>query len=91
MLKCLLPDEADSVEKLTLECVRFREVCKDYLVCGEAIGRFEGAGEGARDRVREYSELKAELEKELRAMLESEMVCRSCGKKHRRTVGQFGG
>ena len=77
------PDKADPVEKLAGECMRFREVCGDYLACGEAIRRFERVGEAARERVRDYSELKAELEEELRAMIESGLVCRSCGKPHR--------
>ncbi len=82
MLRDRFPDRADVVEQLIRECARFREVCKDYLTCGEAIRRFEGTGGAAQVRVRDYSELKAELEQELLAMIESDLVCRTCGKRH---------
>ena len=90
-LKDRFADRTTGLETLIRECERFREVCSDYLLCIEAIQRFERKGEVARERVREYSELKADLEQELRAMVESESVCRSCGKEHRSKVEQSGG
>jgi hypothetical protein len=90
-LKDRFADRTRGLETLISECERLREVCDDYLSCIETIQRFEGESEVARERVREYSELKADLEQELRAMIESESVCRSCGKGHRSMAGQSGG
>ena len=51
----------------------FRGLCRDYLDCAATLARWQESGdEDARLRVREYSELLAELTEEIETRLRAE-------------------
>ena len=89
------PDHAAVVERLIEECERFRELCVDYIECGEVLRRFEQHGDTnrhpayanyVRERTDEYKELQAGLEEELLECLEDRAACPRCGMKHGRST-----
>lgn len=85
------PDHAAVVERLIVECERFRELCEDYLECGEVLRRFGQLGDTiqhraytnyVRERTDEYEELQAGLEQELLECIEDRATCPHCGRRH---------
>lgn len=62
----------DAIEVVFRMSPRFRALCRDYLVCVAALERWqESASDEAPQRVHEYSELLAELTREVEVHLEA--------------------
>ena len=87
------PDHAAAIERLIEVCERFRELCRDYLECGEVLRRLEHSPNSARcrahrncvrERTDEYTELQEGLEQELLDCIEGRAIYPHCGTKHGR-------
>ena len=49
----------------------FRSMCRDYDRCAEALGRFREQSDELTGRIAEYEQLLIDLEKDIRAALDS--------------------
>ena len=61
----ILPGHGDRIRSLVQDDELFRELCADYAECAAALRRFRAFGADAAAQVAQYSELRADLEKEL--------------------------
>lgn len=50
---------------------RFREICGDYAACRETLTRFRRLKQVDDARIQDYAEMRDQLERELRASLET--------------------
>ena len=70
MIRRRFAGEEAAVEREFERNESFRGLCRDYLACAAALARWqESESEEARLRKQEYSELRAELTKEIEAHL----------------------
>ncbi len=76
------PGHKAAAEKLIKKCEQFRELCEDYLECIKVLRRFEDLGDTTQQRIAEYEDLQADLEREMLECLEARATCPLCGKKH---------
>lgn len=64
------PGTKEIVQREFTTSESFRGLCRDYVTCATALARWQGSdAEQGRARSKEYSELLAELTRELQARL----------------------
>ena len=64
------PDRGDNLRRMYLKSETFKTICEDFKKCAEAIEYWNRSNhENASKRAKEYSDLLAELEEEIRDYL----------------------
>jgi hypothetical protein len=72
------PHYADLARKLARESETFREICMDFVECGETLDQLAKVSERAEARIQEYTDLQAQLEQELLECLEIRSTREGC-------------
>jgi hypothetical protein len=74
MIKKKFPEQGERIENLFSANEDFRTLCSDYVLCLEYLQKFKKESEEKRLSVKEYKDVRTELENELSQFISNSQV-----------------